>query len=233
MRRRTALGLVLGQVILLGCGDDSTGGGGDAPGGGGPGGGGPGGSGTGGDGTAGGAEGGSGGGTSSSELTQAEIDSLYFMREEEKLARDVYMALDQYGNPFANIQNSEQSHMDAILALLQSYGLDDPAEGMAVGEFTDPALQTLHDALVAKGLPSQIAALGVGCEIEELDMRDIEAAKDHIDNADILTTYDSLLKGSRNHLRAYYARLVQVGGSYTPQYITQAEFDAVVNSPKE
>ena len=233
MRTLTAFGLVLGQLLWLGCGDDSTGSGGEASGGGGTGGSATTVSGTGGGGTGGAGEGGAGGGTSASELSQAEIDSLRFMREEEKLARDVYMALEQYGNPFANVQNSEQSHMDAILVLLQSYGMDDPAEGKAVGEFTDPVLQTLHDALVAKGLPGEVAALRVGCEIEELDIRDIEAAKAGIDQADIITTYDSLLKGSRNHLRTFYGRLLGVNGTYSPQYITQAEFDAIVNSPKE
>jgi hypothetical protein len=232
MNRRTALGLVLGQLVLLGCGDDTSGSGGAGGDGG-----------SGGDasttttttttGTQGGAGEGGAGGAAQSQLSQAEIDSLYFMREEEKLARDVYMALDQYGNPFANIKNSEQSHMDAVLALLTAYGLDDPAAGKAPGEFVNTALDALYEALVAKGLPTQIAALRVGCEIEELDIRDIEAAKADIDHADILATYDSLLKGSRNHLRAYYGKLVDVGGTYTPQYIEQATFDAIVSSPKE
>jgi hypothetical protein len=45
--------------------------------------------------------------------------------------------------------------------------------------------------------------------------------------------YDNLLRGSRNHLRAFMKVLVQQGGSYVPQYISQAEFDAIVNSPVE
>ncbi len=60
--------------------------------------------------------GGDGGGANASELSQAEIDGLLFTREEEKLARDVYAALDGYGNPFVNIRGSEQSHMDAVLS---------------------------------------------------------------------------------------------------------------------
>jgi len=42
-----------------------------------------------------------------------------------------------------------------------------------------------------------------------------------------------LLQGSRNHLRAYYQTLLNQGGSYTPQYLSQAEFDAIVNSAME
>lgn len=177
--------------------------------------------------------GGGSGGEVSAALSQAEIDGLSFTREEEKLARDVYAALDGYGNPFVNIQNSEQSHMDAILALLSAHGLPDPAAGMAPGAFSNADLQALYDALVAQGLPSETAALEVGCAIEELDIRDIEVAKEVVTHADIAATYDTLLLGSRNHLRAFYGRLTKLGGSYTPVYIDQASFDAIVGSPKE
>ena len=51
------------------------------------------------------------------------------MREEEKVARDVYLEFYEiYGNViFKNIADSEQKHMDAVLALIVGYGLDDPA----------------------------------------------------------------------------------------------------------
>jgi hypothetical protein len=86
---------------------------------------------------------------------------------------------------------------------------------------------------VAASRVSLVEALKVGAQIEELDMRDIVAQKASIDNADILLVYDNLLRGSRNHLRAYMKTLVQQGGSYTPQYLSQTEFDAIVNSPME
>jgi hypothetical protein len=59
------------------------------------------------------------------------------------------------------------------------------------------------------------------------------AQKAGIDNADILLVYDNLLRGSRNHLRAFMKTLSQQGGGYTPQYLSQTEFDAIVNSPME
>ncbi|MDP2030099.1 MAG: DUF2202 domain-containing protein [Thiobacillus sp.] len=48
---------------------------------------------------------------------------LLFMREEEKLARDVYLTLyETWGLAvFSNIASSEQSHMDALLKLLRTY----------------------------------------------------------------------------------------------------------------
>jgi hypothetical protein len=155
------------------------------------------------------------------------------MREEEKLARDVYDALDAYGNPFANIQTSEQRHMDRVLVLLDAYGIPDPAAGNGPGEFTNEDLLALYRSLVAQGSPTQLDALLVGCTIEELDIRDIEVAKSAVTHADITATYDALLLGSRNHLRAFHRRLTNLGGSYTPRYIDQATFDAIVSSPRE
>ena len=84
------------------------------------------------------------------ELTAQEVDGLAFMREEEKLARDVYLTLyDQWNMPvFQNIAGSESTHMDAVLTILDRYGLEDPSAEKAVGEFTNPDLQALYDQLV-------------------------------------------------------------------------------------
>lgn len=166
---------------------------------------------------------------SSVALTEAERDALLFLREEEKLARDVYDALADFGRPFTNIRHSEQRHMDAVLALLDAYGLDDPAAGLAPGEFRDPALAALYTSLVVEGQADLRSALTVGCRIEELDLRDLALAKADTTRPDVLATYDALLAGSRNHLRAYYGKLRQSGGDYTPQYVDQSTFDAIVS----
>lgn len=168
-------------------------------------------------------------------LSPAEADSLAFMREEEQLAHDVYAASAAlWGTPvFANISASEATHSAAVKALLDRYQLADPLAGLANGTFKSPAFQTLYATLVATSRTSLVESLKVGAQIEELDMRDITVQKAGIDNADILMVYDNLLRGSRNHLRAFMKVLMQQGGSYVPQFISQAEFDAIVNSPVE
>ena len=80
---------------------------------------------------------------------------------------------------------------------------------------------------------ADVKFLKVGAQIEELDMRDITVQKAGIDSADILVVYDNLLRGSRNHLRAFMKVLIQQGGTNVPQNISQAEFDAIVNSAVE
>jgi hypothetical protein len=167
-------------------------------------------------------------------LSAEEIAGLKFMREEEKLAHDVYIALYAlYGNDviFYNISLSETSHTEAVLALLVKYGIDDPAAGNPAGVFTDPTLQALYDKLMTMGSASQIAALSVGALIEETDIRDIEAQKAVTDEADILTVYSSLLCGSQNHLRSFNSKLLNLGVTYVPQVITQAQWDAIVAAP--
>ncbi|MDE1979311.1 MAG: DUF2202 domain-containing protein [Betaproteobacteria bacterium] len=170
-----------------------------------------------------------------SDLSATEASALVFMREEEKLARDVYQLLyTQWGQKvFSNIAASEQQHMDAVALLLTRYNLPDPAAATAPGVFQDPHVQELFNALMAQGQTSLIAALTVGATIEDLDIQDLQTRIAATDNADIALVFNELMKGSRNHMRAFISQLTKQGVTYTPQYITQAEFDAIVNSPTE
>ncbi len=78
------------------------------------------------------------------------------MREEEKLARDVYLDMNDLWDAvvFVNIAASEQQHMDTLLQLLDKYGLPDPAASDIPGWFSDQNLQTLYDDLVNRGQAS-------------------------------------------------------------------------------
>lgn len=138
-------------------------------------------------------------------LSSQEEADLRFMREEEKLARDVYTALyAEWQLPvFNNIAAAEQTHMDAVKVLLDRYGPSDPAAGKAAGVFTDPALQALYDDLVAQGRASVEAAIAVGILIEETDIADLEDSLAQTAHADISLVYNNLLRASNNHLAAF------------------------------
>ena len=169
--------------------------------------------------------------TTSTELTQNEIDALIFMREEEKLARDVYQTLFDKWNLaiFENIAKSEQRHMDAVKTLIYRYGLEDPMLAEA-GEFTKQDLQELYDSLVVQGSQSISDALLVGGAIEEIDILDLQDGLKETTNADIVRVFESLLKGSYSHLKAFannYNR--QTGETYQPQFMTQIIFDEIIN----
>lgn len=166
-----------------------------------------------------------------SGLTDAEVEGLLYMREEEKLAHDVYVTLYQvWGTPvFQNIANSELTHTDAVKNLLDIYGLEDPAVSTPVGVFVNPDLQSLYDQLVALGSQSQADALKVGAAIEEIDILDLQANLATLTAADIRQVYENLLFGSENHLRAFTSVLAQqTGETYVPQYMDQAAYDTIV-----
>jgi hypothetical protein len=173
---------------------------------------------------------------SAGDLTQTEAEGLIFMREEEKLARDVYLTLyDQWNTPiFQNIARSEQTHTDAIKTLLDTYGLVDPMVNDEIGVFINPDLQALYDQLVAQGSLSLSDAFKVGAAIEEIDILDLEKYIAQTDHADIQLVYENLMKGSRNHLRSFVSTLQrQTGETYLPQYLSQDVYDAIVGSDIE
>ena len=164
-----------------------------------------------------------------SDLTLDETASLLFMREEEKLARDVYNALYTiWGQPtFQNIAASEQAHMDEIKLLLDRYSLADPA--LEPGSFSDPELQALYDQLVAQGSVSLADSLKVGAAIEEIDILDLQERLALTDNADIQQVFNNLMMGSYNHLNSFTGVLsMQTGESYQPQYMNAADYAAIV-----
>lgn len=167
-------------------------------------------------------------------LSEAELVLLQHMREEEKLARDVYITLNEKWNDkvFLKISSSEQRHMDAVLNLLNKYNLPDPVGDNAIGVFTDGDLQTLYNELVADGLTGILEAYTVGATIEDLDIFDLDHAIVESDNKDLLRVWGNLIRGSKNHMCAFYGHIIALGGTYTAQYITQEELEEIISSDK-
>ncbi|MDV7187579.1 DUF2202 domain-containing protein [Lutibacter sp. TH_r2] len=168
-------------------------------------------------------------------LTEEEINDLMYLREEEKLARDVYIySYNKYGvNIFKNISESEQTHINSVLTLFNKYYLEDPISEDVVGVFKNSELQELYNQLVEKSDISLIEALVVGNTIEDLDIYDLELNEERTIKTDLLDVYESLKCGSRNHLRNYYSQLVSNNGTYSPEYISSDLFNTIINSSNE
>lgn len=142
-------------------------------------------------------------------LSPEETAKLSYIREEEKLARDVYIFMyDKWGAKiFKNIAASEQTHMDAIKTLLDRYGIPDPASN-EVGKFSPKSgLQEIYDNLIELGSVSLEEALQVGVIIEEMDIADLKEGIGISTRKDITTVYKNLLRGSYNHLAAFNSKL--------------------------
>ncbi len=164
------------------------------------------------------------------QLDETETNQLLYMREEEKLARDVYIKLHALWDrkAFANIAESEQRHMDAMLKMLTLYGIDDPVGDAAEGVFTDPILKDLYDDLVARGSASVLEAFYTGAWIEERDILDLQTAMDYTDEAPLDNAYSNLQSGSRNHLRTFVAHIEALGEDYVAQIMSQQAVDDIV-----
>jgi len=165
-------------------------------------------------------------------VTDAEVAALQYMREEEKLARDIYRLMyETWGiQAFLNISNSEQTHMDSVKSLLDRYSIQDPASSQA-GVFTNPDLQALYNELAARGNSSEVEALRVGALIEEVDIQDLQIRLAQMTNNEVRQVFESLLAGSYNHLRAFSRQVEnRTGEAYEPQVLSQANYQAILNT---
>ncbi|MCK5220404.1 MAG: DUF2202 domain-containing protein [Candidatus Aminicenantes bacterium] len=166
------------------------------------------------------------------EISDVEETSLLHMREEEKLARDVYDYLyERWGmRIFNNISSAEQSHMSSIATILQKYNIPDPVLNDDRGSFSDEGMKELYTKLTAMGSNSLADALLVGATIEDLDIFDLQNALLKTDNMDILFIFGNLKKGSENHIRAFTNQLKSFNITYEAQYISQEELENILNS---
>ena len=166
------------------------------------------------------------------ELTDAEIEGILFMREEEKLARDVYLYLYEIHplRPFLNISKSEQAHMDAIKYLIDTYGLEDPVGENGEGVFRYTELQDLYDELILSGAASREEALKVGALIEEVDILDLRNELDNfVQNEDVIRVFENLCKASEQHLRVFVKVLRLYDVEYEPVKLSREEFDRIMS----
>lgn len=119
------------------------------------------------------------------------------------------------------------------MVLLDRYGLADPVRGLDIGTFHDPKMQTLHDDLLAKGLRSETDAICTGLLIEELDISDLRAATKRTASPEIQAIYAELERGSRNHLRAFYRWMQNLGIHYAPVHLGKEDFLLIARSAQE
>lgn len=166
------------------------------------------------------------------ELLAADQQSVLYMREEEKLARDVYLFLATHWNSsiHQHVAESEQRHMDMVERLISLYQLTDSAV-IEVGVFNNTQLQSLYNDLITRGQQNANEALLVGALIEEVDIADLEQALLSTVNPDLIATYEQLLQASYRHLNLFVRTWnAQMGSTYTAQVLPQAAVENILNS---
>ncbi|HPA11825.1 MAG TPA: DUF2202 domain-containing protein [Bacteroidales bacterium] len=165
----------------------------------------------------------------STQLTAYEKEGILLMREEEKLAHDVYsFFVEKYNIPiFRNIKQSEVMHQKSMIWLMEKYDIKDPSFEEQ-GKFNNKELQKLYDRLTVQG-NTLIEALKIGAYIEELDIFDLKKLMKKTDNEDILRVYSRLLWGSENHFRAFTRNLSNRGVEYEPEFLSKEEMETMLN----
>ena len=166
------------------------------------------------------------------DLSVEEAETLAFMREEEKLARDVYMEMNGLWQHriFANIAESEQRHMDSMLKMILLYEQDDPVNENPHGVFINTVLADMYLQFVDQGAESLLQALHAGAEIEEIDMVDLSHAIAETDEEALQRAYSNLLAGSCNHLRSFVSHIVNMEGSYEIKLMDESAFHDCVGN---
>jgi hypothetical protein len=143
--------------------------------------------------------------TDSTVDTSTLAEMLTFIVQEEKLAHDLYVQLASTSGAqqFANIVNSESTHISLVQGLLTTYNIVDPTVGLAEGEFVNQDLQALYDSLLASGSVDRAGAIAAGIAVEEKDIADIEVMLASELPSDVASVLERLLSGSQNHLAAF------------------------------
>ncbi len=165
-----------------------------------------------------------------SGLTEAEVEGLLYMREEENWPMTSTSPSTEFGAP--RLPEHRQQRTDPHRSSQEPAGYLRPGR---------PSRQHLplvsSSTLICK--PSMTSwwpsaanprrCLKVGAAIEEIDILDLQANLETLTAADVRQVYENLLFGSENHLRAFTSVLAQrTGEIYEPQYMDQAAYDAIV-----
>ncbi|MGB5964717.1 MAG: DUF2202 domain-containing protein [Sulfurimonadaceae bacterium] len=161
-------------------------------------------------------------------LSDDQKYALAYMWHEEKLAHDLYLALNEVNATpqLSNIAtNSETTHIQLVEELVEWYDLNitnlgdytinyskDELEAMPRGVFTISAIQDLYDALYAQGSTSKQASLEVGCIVEVVDVDDLnEFIEEADDNQALIDTFTILREGSYSHYWTFDNGLKKLG----------------------
>ena len=169
--------------------------------------------------------------TSLSDLSDKEISSLKFMYEEEKLAGDLYEYFSNKWNsqiPFQQIASSEDRHKAAIEKQLSLHNVDiSDLTGNAKSTYSNQTLQALYDESVDRGNTSSIEALKIGAEIEEHDIKDLNAAIAETNAPEFKCIYSKLMEASKKHLIAFVRQLSMNGVNYTISALSDEDLNSI------
>ena len=125
------------------------------------------------------------------------------------------------------VSNVENQHMNSVFQLLKNYNINDPAStGVVI--FNNMEMQSIYYDLIAQSDISLLEDLKVGDKIEDLSLNENRTTK-----INLFSVYSLLKCGAKNHLESFHNQVLINNGEYSPKFISQEDFDAIVNSFNE
>ena len=130
-----------------------------------------------------------------------EIASLKYARQQTKLARDVYQALERrWGSGmFSTLARSESRQTAQAKSLLSRYRVRDPVAGMPEGRFADPSFERLYRSYVRQGQWSRWDARSAALRMEKGAIRAFRARLLSAANPDLRRLLSQLQQVSTSH----------------------------------
>jgi hypothetical protein len=121
--------------------------------------------------------------------------------------------------------------MNAVTNLLELHNISYTV--LPYGEFNNETLQGFYDQFVQSGQISLLNALQIGATIEDLDIVDLQEYIDNTANTSLISVFESLKCGSRNHLRSFVSTIESIGETYTAQFLTEEEYNQIISGSNE
>lgn len=173
-------------------------------------------------------------GASSAQISGTDKTNLSRVMQEEKLAHDFYSEMNKLYSirVFENITSSEKMHMNHVLDVMNTYGIDNPVDGdkSAAGVFADENFAVMYSNMTAAGVRSVDAALQEAARFEDMDIAGLTELEKGTESVCMKQLYGKLKGASENHLRAFVRNLNRRGIEYAPVYLSKDSYNEIMNS---
>ena len=163
--------------------------------------------------------------------TSADEEYLQYLYESILMTGEIFRnSYEKWGIPeFNNVSRKEFSSLDSIRTILDKYKIKNPAANHHAGIYFNPQIQLWHNENLSKAIFSYDDALVTAIRLEEKIIYDIQQhSTKEITNNDLRNLYTKLNASATSHLKIFYQLLMNRGGSFSPEYLSQPEFEKLL-----
>jgi hypothetical protein len=151
--------------------------------------------------------------TSEHEEAKHADAALAQVREDEKLADDVELALGQRWQGIAAILQGSTQPLPSSEDVLRARGLPDPEAGLAAGVFSRAAVRRRYFVALWLGWQTEASAMTVAARLEANRLASLLAARDELPDVEQRLVLDQRARAASDRLHALCQRLSTLGGA--------------------